>query len=206
MSSSNCCLLNKSGWQKGIIWKIGTQLGPFSRILKSDSVEIDVGQQVILYFIFFYFFFFMLGRIRGKTDTLMFRIQEYSNQSYFSQKCKIRTESAGDRCSSINIILETYQYPFVKPYYSRVSLSSQTRSLYAQMYYLPHCLFRVNGFLLPSLPPFSLPSFFPPFLHSFLSLFLSPFLYFLDVESWCRILFLFFGPKKMLYERIKILI
>lgn len=207
MSSSNCFLLNKSGWQKAILQKIETELGCFSRILENDNVKIDIGQQMMLFFFFFFTCFFMLGRVRGKTDTLCLESQSIQTRVIFSQKfCKMRTESAGDRCSSINAILETYQYPFVKLCSLRVSLSSQARSL------LPRCvdLYLVvsSEQMASSFPhnPASLsPFIFPSSPSSPPPLFLSPSLNFLKFGILVQDFIFIFGPK-MLYERIKILI
>lgn len=63
---------------------------------------------------------------------ITFSIQEYSNRSYFSEYfSKIRMVKTRIY-SSMNTVLETVmQYPFVKPYFFRVSVSSHTRPSYS---------------------------------------------------------------------------
>lgn len=72
--------------------------------------------------------------MKGKRENgqIMFSIQEYSNQLFFRVFLKTKSGECRDHCSSMNTILETImQYPFVKPYCFRISLSSQTSSLYS---------------------------------------------------------------------------
>lgn len=138
-----------------------------------------------------FFFFLQFGRVRGKWTHYIRYPRIFKPELFF----RVLQKKENGECrsllfSSMTTVLEAVRrYSFVEPYYFRVSVSSQTRSLYAWInwYFLPSCLFRINKWLSPSFPPFLL-SFPPSFLYSLLFFKIS----ILDLESWYRVLFYFY--------------
>lgn len=61
---------------------IGTWMGPFGRILKSNDVEIDI-VPIGDHFIFSFGFFSLFVEGKRENEHIMFSIQEYSNQLFF---------------------------------------------------------------------------------------------------------------------------
>lgn len=147
----------------------------------------------------------MLGRVRGKTDTLCLESQRIQTTVIFSQKfCKMRTECRGSlfqhKCNSRDLSVSLCQTVLLEDFIK------QQNQIFAclDVLILTSWSFQNRWLPPPPQPSLPLPLHFP--LLSFLPFFI-PFSFFKLLKFGVLVQdFIFiFGPK-MLYERIKILI